>query len=427
MKRIAIKLVIFLLLGAVVNVAVAWMCSARSEPRLYGPQVAQTPSKELGRSIVETMDLFDGPFQVGGSIAAPGFGVTRTLFPASSGGTPPTMAFVLHTESGWPFTSLEGNSALIAVGATASEQYSGGLATPKWLVGQQQGQVPGVLPLRPVWLGFIANTAVYGLLLWLLIRGPLAIRGLRRRARGSCPSCNYPIGESLRCTECGRPLAAHGPSLLLQRLSGSLEKTHWGRMSKRYLLSPTSALLLGVLATVIVAWSCTIWAPEMSGRMLSEAPSSTPTESDVAWWRSHAPAEASPDAPSRIQRTQLGFGKEQLRMMQSARREPAFTPGGVVTAVRAGWPMLSLEYSWWTTVTQVDETVQGLFLVPKILPGMQDAIVPLRPITSGFIVNTWLYGTVIWIVVFGPLAFRRLIRRVRAGGDPPGSSDTRPS
>ncbi len=99
-------------------------------------------------------------------------------------------------------------------------------------------------------------------------------------------------------------------------------------------------------------------------------------------------------------------------MTQSARREPTFTPGGVVIAIRAGWPMLSLEYRRWKVpVTQVGETVQGLLMVPKILPGMQDPYVPLRPIAIGFALNTVLYATGIWIVVIGPFALRRLIRR----------------
>ena len=35
MKRIATKLIIFLLLGTVVNVAVAWGCALASEPELW--------------------------------------------------------------------------------------------------------------------------------------------------------------------------------------------------------------------------------------------------------------------------------------------------------------------------------------------------------------------------------------------------------
>ncbi len=100
-------------------------------------------------------------------------------------------------------------------------------------------------------------------------------------------------------------------------------------------------------------------------------------------------------------------------MMQSPRREPSFTPAGVI-AVRAGWPRLSLEYSRWKTdVTQIDETVQGLLMVPNILPGIQDPYVPLRPIWSGFAVNTLFYAAVLWLLISGPFALRRLIRLKR--------------
>ena len=84
-------------------------------------------------------------------------------------------------------------------------------------------------------------------------------------------------------------------------------------------------------------------------------------------------------------------------MAQSARREPTFTPGAVVIVIRAGWPMLSLEYSRWKTpVTQVGETVQGLLRVPKALPAMKDDYVPLRPVWLGNLV-TLVYASPLYL------------------------------
>ncbi len=61
-------------------------------------------------------------------------------------------------------------------------------------------------PARPIWPAFIANTLLYATLLWLLILGPFALRRFLRLRRGLCPKCAYPMGESAVCTECGRPL-----------------------------------------------------------------------------------------------------------------------------------------------------------------------------------------------------------------------------
>jgi hypothetical protein len=66
------------------------------------------------------------------------------------------------------------------------------------------------LPLRPIWLGFIANTLIYAAALWTLGRVPTLMRRLVRAGRGLCPGCGYPPGDSDICTECGakrRPAA----------------------------------------------------------------------------------------------------------------------------------------------------------------------------------------------------------------------------
>jgi hypothetical protein len=73
------------------------------------------------------------------------------------------------------------------------------------------------LPIRPCWPGFAVNTLFYAAILWLLIPGPFALRRLIRRRRGLCPRCAYPVGASSTCSECGRPLPQRGvPSQALQ-------------------------------------------------------------------------------------------------------------------------------------------------------------------------------------------------------------------
>lgn len=62
-----------------------------------------------------------------------------------------------------------------------------------------------VLPIDPIWVGFIGNTLFYASILWLIF----ALKPLFRRhrlKRGLCPACAYPIGVSPVCTECGQPV-----------------------------------------------------------------------------------------------------------------------------------------------------------------------------------------------------------------------------
>lgn len=61
----------------------------------------------------------------------------------------------------------------------------------------------GLLPIRPIWPGFLINTLFYAAILWLIFAGPFALRRTIRRRRGCCPACGYPVGVSPRCTECG--------------------------------------------------------------------------------------------------------------------------------------------------------------------------------------------------------------------------------
>jgi hypothetical protein len=65
-----------------------------------------------------------------------------------------------------------------------------------------------VLPLKPIWPGFVINTMFYAAVLWLLFAAPGFVRRRLRARRGQCPACGYQIapGTGHVCSECGRPL-----------------------------------------------------------------------------------------------------------------------------------------------------------------------------------------------------------------------------
>ena len=60
------------------------------------------------------------------------------------------------------------------------------------------------IPLRPWWPGFAVNTAFYGVAAWGGFAAARGWRGWRRKVRGECAACRYPVGAASVCSECGR-------------------------------------------------------------------------------------------------------------------------------------------------------------------------------------------------------------------------------
>jgi hypothetical protein len=70
--------------------------------------------------------------------------------------------------------------------------------------------VPVILPARPLWPGFLVDTAFYAVTLGVMLASGRLVRRRWRLKRGRCPICVYPIGASPVCTECGSDLQGHG-------------------------------------------------------------------------------------------------------------------------------------------------------------------------------------------------------------------------
>ena len=206
MNRRLLIIAVCLLLGVVVNVAVAWGCALWATPS----------SRE------------NGGFQVAGVpwtyLRMRGFGVDRIRlrnyaqsWPVGKlpDGVPeprfgPEIAVEqAYVSAGWPWQALR-TQAVVEQPVTERRRlfFEPGYPEVSWDFGFVLPGDPGppvaakVLPLRPMLLGFVADTLLYAALLWLLIPGPFVLRRFLRVRRGLCPKCAYPIGESSVCTEC---------------------------------------------------------------------------------------------------------------------------------------------------------------------------------------------------------------------------------
>jgi hypothetical protein len=244
MRRGIAVITAFLLLGAIVNVAVAWCIALRSDVEAIAtdawfeaipnkwrsPLTSQitdataddlAPLERLGFQprIEPPFDRIERPFEFAWRIEM--LEVIETgllhrqlletpfmkrrsrglLVQPPRGRTP----IYLRAEVGWPLKSLF--SERIRPNPrplNAPFVHHSGI-----VVFDDSGR--HVLPFGVLPTGFAGNTIIYGLPAWVLFTGAVITCRTIRRRRGLCGKCAYPIGVSPVCTECGailpRPLS----------------------------------------------------------------------------------------------------------------------------------------------------------------------------------------------------------------------------
>ena len=175
MGRRLVIIAIFLLTGAVVNVAVAWGCVLWS-PVLKTEKIDEIPRWARHRAWGIGWSAISRPYPTGS---------TTTI------------------EAGFPLACVGGEFTWTPYGGL------GGRGT-RFLIGWERGErwpkPPRPFPIRPLTSGFVINTLLYAAVLWLLIPGPFVVRRIIRVKRGLCVKCAYPMGESGVCSECGAAL-----------------------------------------------------------------------------------------------------------------------------------------------------------------------------------------------------------------------------
>lgn len=211
MKRLRVILG-FLLLGAIVNIAVAWVCVCWSETQLDNNFVKNMPwPSPVPMGWPETTTLRTGR----------GFGISKIR---ASGAAPANSYNRIRSsnqwvlQAGWPLRSLYEERHRTEVWgayygsmvASRPEIWSDGLRIPKWIPRRHYQGIRD-FPTRPLQLGFTLNSIFYGGLLWSFA---IAIAAQRRRTRihrHQCPTCRYDLRghDHEACPECGEE--CHSP------------------------------------------------------------------------------------------------------------------------------------------------------------------------------------------------------------------------
>ena len=222
MKRRLTKLAVFLVLGAIVNVAVAWASSILIGFTETSSDIRSIRGSPAGGWFVEAYHRFSA-FRVE-------WFHTRDLTSNQSEGPSPvdlvptwivydpelnenrSMEFWDAEARGWPLMALWSKPLSVYEELDGTRHHLPTEGTIELPLSPFRGGtevIPKVLPLRPIWLGFAINTVFYALILWLITLGPFSARRMIRHRRGLCIKCGYDLrgrsgGEGIAgCPECG--------------------------------------------------------------------------------------------------------------------------------------------------------------------------------------------------------------------------------
>jgi len=224
-RRWALRICVFLTLGAIVNLAVAWGCGAKgmADLRRISPSFSAAAVERDDRGLVRewwtaavwqaqgcclvsserSRSVYSGDAKDSASFASyrhpsavlPQW--ARRLHPEGEFSDDALNDLRQFFASGWPFRGMR---CEIELDATSSRQIRGGYA----FSGSKYSW--RLTPFVPIWPGFAINTAFYAVVLWLLFAGPFVLRRWRRIRRGLCPKCAYDLRGSAgtaACPECG--------------------------------------------------------------------------------------------------------------------------------------------------------------------------------------------------------------------------------
>jgi hypothetical protein len=221
--RLRKRICLFLLLGAIVNIAVAWGCAIRMSYFVaYGKQhpfsscTPVTPAERVWLHQYQS-DLSQHEIEFTRWTAFGWYAECALVFAVDVPRDPQTDPLIYQrTRCGWPFSCLRSQTASPDVATESEAKSLQQQATKPRLHDDRYAHLIRIdrnvfgirigLPSWPLVPGFAINTLFYAAMLWLLFAAPFALRRRTRIKRGLCPACAYPVGASDVCTECGRPV-----------------------------------------------------------------------------------------------------------------------------------------------------------------------------------------------------------------------------
>ena len=226
MKRRLAKLLVFVILGALVNVAVAWGFAIWSgavelQAEEGWRDIGDSPNRVVwilafsfgvGTECIDVLvsherspmqPLRDQRHKDWEAVMPIWFGLHAAM--EHQAAATPSADFIMYRASGWPLPALWNRCDMNFNRANATSIWVKGIPTNFPRQRLTWAEYPTNLPVHPTGLGFAINTVFYAVVLWLLIAAPFALRRRRRIKRGLCPKCAYDLrgSASQSCPECG--------------------------------------------------------------------------------------------------------------------------------------------------------------------------------------------------------------------------------
>ncbi len=205
MKHLASRLLFLIVIGAVINVAVTWALAIWTGSVTFDAQLTAS----LRRHRFEAEGRSDRVRQESIWIdrALRGAGLDLVIVKREQ------PAEIVHLyRAGWPFRAMQGESRPTTAGkpeyAWAVPLSSKVTLRAELVVVKAKvltSLATRVVPLRPVWPGFLGNTVLYTVVAVGVIGCAWLVRRAYRRWRGRCIGCGYDLRGDLDrgCPECG--------------------------------------------------------------------------------------------------------------------------------------------------------------------------------------------------------------------------------
>ena len=208
MKLRALKLLLLLLAGAIINVGVAWGCAFQEHPErtdgFYtnaGWCFIHWVQNGRVRRCYARYPFADVAWEERPDLSPPWASTSRELDePAHE------RAMWVEDAAGWPLLSVVGRCRLRPQSLWVESTRHALLLEPTMPVSPKMV----MLPYWPIWPGFAINTIFYAAVLWVLFAVPGRVRRWRRIKRGQCASCGYSLRgtpHNEKCPECGAGVA----------------------------------------------------------------------------------------------------------------------------------------------------------------------------------------------------------------------------